>query len=398
MRFLGLFAVLAAFACSQAVAQGQDSPNEARVLFAASDAAGYPAPIVSHLTAGSDGASPFGLRTVSIDDNWPPTVPGAANNPPNNYEDPHSAPAPPGAVGHVYQDLATGGLSRPVCDPCPSWGAVTFVGYDAFRGISDSGWTNEGIHAGANFGTKLGSFSDLTGIGFQLGGTIGVYDWSGTDYRPQDRNDPETQAFITYGFFHKPNEHSKWDAAVVQDWMLNDNFGVYAENPTLSQLRAQLGYAVNEWNEIGFWGTCRLLSSTRFVVGDGLTQWRPIDQVSLFWHYKWQPGGADTTIWIGLPEQDRLGGGSAIGDYIAGASANVPLNDWFGLYTLVTYMHPSGGAGPAAAQEDEWNFTIGVAFYPGRNARSTNVAGQCWMPDLPVANNGYFFVDTNNHD
>ena len=42
-------------------------------------------------------------------------------------------------------------------------------------------------------------------------------------------------------------------------------------------------------------------------------------------------------------------------------------------------------------------FTIGLAFYPQRNARSSTVAGQCWMPLLPVANNGYFLVNTNHH-
>ena len=37
----------------------------------------------------------------------------------------------------------------------------------------------------------------------------------------------------------------------------------------------------------------------------------------------------------------------------------------------------------------------GISFYPSGNARTRTVAGQSWMPYLPVANNGSFMVDTN---
>jgi hypothetical protein len=291
---------------------------------------------------------------------------------------------------------ATDDLQRAVCEGCPKWGLQTFVGYDTFRGISDDSWQNNGIHVGANLGSWLGPISEATGIGFQIGGSVGVYDWSGADYRPRD-SAVETQGFITYGFFRKPNESSKWDAGVVQDWMLNNNFGEYSQNPTLSQIRAQLGYAFSASNEIGVWGACRVMSDTAFVSGVGATTWRPIDQLNLYWHHKWQLAGADTSIWIGIPEQDRLGGSGSLGEYIAGASANVPLSHCLALYTLLTYMHPSAGPGGAGSTEDEWSFVIGVAFYPGHNAVSKTVAGQCWMPLMPVATNGYFMVDTSHH-
>ena len=291
---------------------------------------------------------------------------------------------------------ATGDFQRALCEECPKWGIQTFVGYDTFRGISDDSWQNNGIHVGANLGSWLGPISEATGIGLQIGASVGVYDWSGAEYRPRD-SAVETQGFITYGLFRKPNENSKWSAAVVQDWMLNNNFGEYSQNPTLSQIRAQLGYAFSPSNEIGLWGAVRVMSDTAFVSGVGSTTWRSIDQLNLYWHHKWQLAGADTSIWIGLPEQDRLGGSGSLGEYIAGASANVPLSTRLSLYTLVTYMHPSAGPGGEGATEDEWSFVIGVAFYPGSNAVSKTVAGQCWMPQLPVAQNGYFMVDTNHH-
>lgn len=287
-------------------------------------------------------------------------------------------------------------FQRAICEECPKWGLQTFVGYDTWRGISDDSWQNNGIHVGANLGSWLGPISEATGIGFQIGGSVGVYDWSGAEYRPRD-SAVETQGFITYGLFRKPNANSKWSSAVVQDWMLNNNFGEYSQNPTLSQIRAQLGYAWSASNEIGLWGAARVMSDSAFVSHVGATTWRSIDQLNLYWHHKWQLAGADTSIWIGIPEQDRLGGSGSLGEYIAGASANVPLSSRLALYTLVTYMHPSAGPGGEGATEDEWSFVIGVAFYPGSNAVSKTVAGQCWMPQLPVAQNGYFMVDTNKH-
>ena len=282
-------------------------------------------------------------------------------------------------------------------DDWPTRGVSVFVGYDAWRGTSDGGWENNGIHAGANFGSRLGRFSDWTGIGGQLGGSMGAFNWSGTDYRMSHQDESQPQGFLTYGLFRKARDDSKWNAALVHDWMFNSNYSVFAVNPTLAQWRAQLGYAVNASNEFGVWGTWRLLSDTRQVNFFGPVTWRPLGQFNPYWHHKWEAGGADTWLWIGLPERDRLTGTGSLGDYIAGAAANCPLSERVSLYTLVTYMHPSASAGPVAAREDAWNFTIGISFYPARNARSTTVSGQTWMPLMPVANNGYFLVDASHN-
>jgi len=287
-------------------------------------------------------------------------------------------------------------LHKAICEDCPSWDLATFVSYDAFRSIVDDSWENNGITVGANLGTRLGALSDATGIGFQVGGSIGVYDWSGSDWRPTDLSAPQLQGFITYGLFRKPRENSPWSAAIVQDWMLNDNYGVFSTSPTLSQLRAEVSYAWNTWNELGVWGTAALVSDTRDISGVS-TIWRPIDQINIFWHHKWEWRGADTTIWMGLPVDDHVGGEGNVGEWFAGASANVPLSDRFALYALVTYMRPAADNGPLGAETDSWNFTVGVSFSFTGSARSESVAGRCWTPLLPVANNGYFLVNTNNH-
>jgi hypothetical protein len=238
------------------------------------------------------------------------------------------------------------GPLQPVCDACPERSVVAFVGYDAWKGASDAGWQNNGINAGLNFATKLGAFSDLTGVGFQIGASMGAYDWGGTDYRIARQDQAQPQGSVTYGFFRKANADSRWSAALVQDWMLNSNFGVFSENPTLSQLRGQVAYAISASDEFGLWGAVRTLSDSRNVGGFGPTTWRPVDQLNVFWHHKWAPGGADTSIWVGLPEQSRPGNNGSLGDYQIGIQGNFPLNDRAAVYTLITYMHASAAAGP----------------------------------------------------
>jgi hypothetical protein len=306
--------------------------------------------------------------------------------------------------GGQYLSAEAAQPSGPNCSTCNQGaccsdelrhGLIVFVDYDAFRGISDGGWENNGVNAGVNFGTRLGSFSDLTGIGFQIGGSTAVYDWVGTDYRWFRQDEAEVQGFVTYGLFRHATDDSPWSATVVQDWMINANYGVFASNPTLSQLRVQAGYAMSDATEVGIWGAWRLMDDSRDVPGIGTVRWRSIDQLSAYWHYQWNSYGPETWVWVGVPEFDRLGASGSLGDWLAAALTTAPLTDRLGLYALVTYMHPSTSAGGVGATEDAWNFTIGLAFYPAANARNRSVYGQRWMPQLPVANNGYFFVDSH---
>jgi hypothetical protein len=283
----------------------------------------------------------------------------------------------------------------PVCQDCPNHGLYAFVGNDAWRGLPDGafGAANWGLSTGVNYGTRLGALSDATGIGGQIGGSFGVYDWLGGS-QIGNPNEAQTQGFFTYGLFRKADEFSPWSAAVVQDWMVNNNYGQQGSSPTLSQIRAQIGYAVNAWNEVGFWGAWRVLDDERFPLGPPIgTVWRSVDQYNAYWHHKWGEGGPDTWVWLGLPESNRLTGPGSLGDFIIGWLGEAPLTDRISLFGTVTYMHPSSGPGAQGVAEQTWNVSFGVVFYPGFNARSRTVAGRCWMPQLPVANNGTFLVD-----
>jgi len=88
----------------------------------------------------------------------------------------------------------------PTCNACPNKGMYAFFGYDSWRGIQDDGWGNNGLHAGLNFGTRLGPISDWTGVGFQIGGSVGVYNWNGTDFHLSHNDESTPQGFVTYGF------------------------------------------------------------------------------------------------------------------------------------------------------------------------------------------------------
>lgn len=283
----------------------------------------------------------------------------------------------------------------PVSEELRPTGILAFVNYDAFRGVPDDSWENNGIRVGFNFATRLGRLSEATGIGFQAGSSIGAYDWGGTDYRLRNQNQAETQGFFTYGLYRKPTENSRITGGVVQDISVNANYGIFAQSPVLSQVRAQIGYATSASNEFGVWGTAHVLSSTHEVPGQGAVTWRTINQLSGYWHHKWSAGGADTWISAGLPSDDRLAGGGSVGDYLVTATAACPLSDFVAVYSSVTYMHQSAAPGPLGSNDEAWNFTVGITIYPMRNARSSTVAGQRWMPLLPVANNGSFLVDTN---
>jgi hypothetical protein len=165
--------------------------------------------------------------------------------------------------------------------------------------------------------------------------------------------------------------------------MFTDNFSVFGQEVTLSQWRAQVGYAINDLNEVGLWGAFRGQGDTRDVPDEGPVSWRAVNQLSAYWHYKWGIGGANTTIWIGVPENDRLTGDGSLADYFVGGSAHMPLNDYVAAYSLVSYLHPSAGAGADGAKDDAWAFLLGVAFYWRGDARTQTIAGQCWVPLMP---------------
>jgi hypothetical protein len=318
--------------------------------------------------------------------------------------DPGSAPcdgtsaAPCGGDGH---------WACPYADHDPLFGIYSFSEVATWRGITTGDFpSNNGVVQGLNAAAPL-PFLGQYGFGSQLGASYGAYNFSG---RPAagSPNETEQQIFLTGGFYRRADADRRLSYGVVYDVMWNDNFGAYNAAPTLTQYRAQLAYALGYWNEIGFWGTHRDMGSTNAItVANSIFQqpayFRGISQINLYWHHKWGLGGADTTLYFGIPDRFRLADPNFtfitgnLGSYIFGATMNVPVNNCLALYGNGTYMRPTaplveGAFGAIAAS---WNIGFGIQYYPGKGARSSTVAGRSAMPYLPVANNGSFLTNTN---
>jgi hypothetical protein len=280
----------------------------------------------------------------------------------------------------------------PLFDECQDCGPVAwyaFSGFDSWRGFADGTYEdNKGLHFGLNAG---GLLTD-GGLAWQAGMSYGIYDWNGRDSWPLEAEDSQTQTFITLGVFRRANESSRWSGGIVLDQMIGDNFGVFANEPYLAQVRYQLAYALSARNEIGFWATNELNHDTQFL-GPVPISTRAVNQANLFWHHKFDLG-ADGWFYVGLPTNDRVGAPGRLGDFIFGVNMNVPLSDSLAMYANFAYLEPSAPL-PLGASEDSFNFTLGLAWYPQWNARSRSVAGRQSMPYLPVANNGTFFIDQN---
>jgi hypothetical protein len=282
------------------------------------------------------------------------------------------------------------------CVDCPKFGFEAFQGFDTFRGPPDgAGPSNFGEVTGANAAIPV---YQPWGIGWQLGASYGLYDFSGrTAPAPQvQTTGAQQQIFVTTGIFRRANNGQRLSFGFVHDWMVNNNYSQYALSPTISQWRGQLEWAMSGVNSFGVWGTFR----DRSYIGDrpdNHNQFRTISQIDAFWHHKYAFGG-DTWLRIGMPLSKRLAGNALAGSAIIGATAQVPLNDQLAIYANAMYMAPNVAPGPLAAARDDYNVSMGIAWYPGRVARTPTVSGACWMPYMPLGNNGNFLVDTVHYD
>jgi hypothetical protein len=288
------------------------------------------------------------------------------------------------------------------CDPCLTSAAgadersgpgfTLFSATDTFRGPPEGSFQS-------NFGAVNGLNAAVPvikpwGIGWQLGASYGLYDFSGRSSTPAHASGAQQQIFVTTGFFRRasPGQHASF--GLVYDWMINDNYGQYGLSPTLSQWRGQFEWAINDRNSLGIWATVH----DRSYIGDRLdnhNRLRAINQINVFWHHKYDLG-ADSWLYAGVPDSKRLVGTGLVGAVILGMSAQVPLTDCLSLYTNAMYMKANAHPGPIASTQDAYNVAVGVAWYPGRNARTRTVNGARWLPYVPLGNNGNFLVDASH--
>jgi hypothetical protein len=299
----------------------------------------------------------------------------------------------------------------PYSEKCPRIAAVLFSGVDSFRGITNGSYPgNNGAVNGLNLG---GALVEDYGIGWQVGGSYGVYNFSGRTSPGSEIGNSTLQGFFTTGLFQRANTNHRWSWGLVHDWMFSNNFGAFGNSPTLSQWRGQVAWALSAKNEVGMWATVQDRRVTRASGAIGTpVSYQAIDQGNLFWHHKFVTNGADSWTYIGIPLDKRLatpansagfpvgGSGGSLGSFIVGTNLLMPINDRISGYADIMYMRPSAAegmnaGGAYAATQEFWNVSVGMAFYPGRAARSQTVAGRQWMPYMPVANNSSFLVDAS---
>ncbi len=243
--------------------------------------------------------------------------------------------------------------------------------FDAFKNPVDLDGLN------ANFGKRVGAFGAFPllrewGIGGQIGGTAGWYDWRGSQFTgDQDR----FQNFTSVGIFQRPCG-SGFGWGVTHDWLYDD---FYADMH-FSQFRVAGSYQFQPGNEIGVWAALPQARDEAFIGTPAVqNRFQTLLQGNLYWRQVWCDW-ASTTVFAGLAESPS--------DISYGSNVQVAVNRFVAVTGAVEYVLPGSG-GNEGHQEEIWNLSLGVTIYPGtamRNARSQ------FRPFLPMADNGNMAV------
>lgn len=171
--------------------------------------------------------------------------------------------------------------------------------------------------------------------------------------------------------------------------MFNRNLGVLAVNPTLSQLRGQIGYLVTRSDELGIWGS--VYTNTSHTVENYLPlSFRAISQVNLFWTHYFN-NCAYAMVWGGTP----LGKGLMYptgrpGSFIVGARVQAPLCSCLLLTAHGVYMGARRSHSGIGSRNYAANVCFGITYLFGQGrGRQT--------PYMTLADNSTFLVDTNGN-
>jgi hypothetical protein len=246
---------------------------------------------------------------------------------------------------------------------------------------------NTGAYLSLNFGMPIPLFSE-EGLGFQLGGSYGLYDWSGRANLFGNPKELQQQGFFTTGLFWTTPCCSGFNFGLVYDLMFNRNFGCFVVDANFSQVRFKGGYLMDCCDEFGFWGTAAVDKASNHVASDERIKYKAINQVSLFWQHNFCMG-AETMIWAGMPYSDGLKKHSRAGSFLVGASFRVPLNDCWSINGHASYMRTRSSKGIEESKGYGSNVCIGLVYAFGCGK------GYSSRPYLPVADNSSFLADTN---
>jgi hypothetical protein len=263
-------------------------------------------------------------------------------------------------------------------------GAEVTVALDSFRSLPDGSWGgNMGAYTAMNFGWAVPKVRH--GVGVQLGGSYGIYDWDGRG--STSSKSLQQQTFVTVGAFRVTPDVSGFNAGLVYDWSINAKAGVFGLSPTMEQIRGQIGYLFKGGNEFGLWSAYGIGTSHRPFMSFNV-KFRAISQVNIFWRHIFKNKG-ETMIWAGSPYRKGLMYGSGrAGDYIIGAAFRAPLSRHFSVDGHGVYMGARSGTADEESKNYAANVCLGLTYSFGGCKAGTK-------PYLPLANNSNFLADTN---
>lgn len=262
------------------------------------------------------------------------------------------------------------------------------LGYDYFRSLPEGDWDgNTGGLISFNVAAPAPCLEEQN-IDMQLGGSYGIYDWSGRGSAPSGLlGQSQQQAFLTAAIAQKDICFSGISAGLAFDWMWNRRASVFAANYNISQLRFRAGYLSDCENEWGVWGT--LNTQTAHKSSQGIpVSFRAISQVNLYWEHYYE-NCARTMVWIGLPYKKSLSFSSGrAGKFIVGADFQVPLTCSFSIEGHASYMHGHSAPTPFKSRYYAANIYLGLKWAFGDSEC-------CTFPYFSVGNNSNFITDTS---
>ncbi|MEX0678187.1 MAG: DUF6666 family protein [Pirellulales bacterium] len=280
------------------------------------------------------------------------------------------------------------------CDYCDvgTWRDNTLFSFggEAYKSLGDASaaiftppsfMNSAGLVGTVNTGFSLWSLENIRG---QIGASYGVYDFKGRD--TVSTSSSEQQTFVTLGVYKRSEvcygDRVCWGLVYDQFWA--HQWGVFASELYVGQLRAIIGYATSEWNEFGLWGVLRTTGDDSvFLISPPPV--RAMNQYNVYWRHNFDFGG-QTMVYIGGHDP------ADIGSWVFGLLGQAPLSDYLALYGNFTFSEPGSASGTVGSIEQEWAFGAGVTWYFGGKAVSPTISGRKGLPLLPVANNGSFLI------
>ncbi len=255
---------------------------------------------------------------------------------------------------------------------------------DSFRSLPDGSWGgNMGAYLALNLAVAVPKVGN--GSGVQGGWSYGVYDWDGRG--STNSKSLQQEAFFTVGFFHKTPNVSGINAGLVYDWSVNAKAGVFGLDPTMGQVRGQIGYLLRGKNEFGLWSSYGTNTAHKSYAGIPV-DFRAISQVNAFWRHLFKNGG-ETMLWGGTPYRKGLMFESGRpGSYIIGASFKAPLCRFLSIEGHGMYMGATSSSAFSESKNYAANVSLGLTYSFGGKKPGAR-------PYMSLANNSNFIADTS---